>query len=325
MLGKIRSFPERLVLTLAGLVENRLMKGQKMDNAPTFIIGPPRSGTTLLGQVVCHALDVSYIPNLAIRLRKSYLKYPPLVFSTHLAKLLGYTTNSNETFQSYYGSSRTRGGSSDSDFIWRDVLPMGYLDREALSDKQKRYIYRTTSGVEQVFNRPFVDKCVGHSLRIPALLDIFPDALFVRCRRDPLAVAQSVYFERTRNEYTRKTWLTPHARGYEELFKKDLLEQCAGQQKLFDLDIDAGLSELSDDRWIEVDYDNVCKQPVQEVGRIMGFMQKHGIDVQKIRDTPETFPHSNIRRVDEDVYENLIGHLERIYGAPISRLLEASD
>jgi len=323
MFKKLRLASEKPIFTLLGMLENMLSATHTLRNAPTFIIGPPRSGTTLLGQMVCHALDVSYIPNLAIRMRKNYIKRPPVVLATWLAKILGYTENKHETYESYYGSSTNLGGSSDSDFIWRNVLPMGYLYKGTLNHQQKRYIYRITSGIEKIFEyRPFVDKCVGHSLRIPELIDIFPDVLFVRCRRNPLSVAQSVYFGRTRNEQARNTWLTPHARGFDKLFKKNLLEQCAGQQNIFDKDIDEGLAELPEDRWIEVDYDNVCTQPQIELERVMALMNRHGIEVQQTHRLPDNFPHSNYRRVNKDVYEDLIKYLEVIYGAPVVRLRE---
>ncbi|VAW70477.1 hypothetical protein MNBD_GAMMA09-2158 [hydrothermal vent metagenome] len=325
MIETLLRIPEKALFTLLGQLENTLSRNHKLQNTPTFIIGPPRSGTTLLGQIVCHAFDVSYIPNMAIRMRHIYNGYPPIVTASKIAKLLGYTSNTDEKYESYYGSSSVLGGSSDSDFIWRDVLPMGYLEKGDLSDQHQRYIHRITAGLEKVFNKPFIDKCVGHSLRIPALLEIFPEALFIRCKRNPLAVAQSVYFGRTRSEWTRKTWLTPHARGYEALFQKDLLEQCAGQQYLFEKDIDAGLSQVDPERVIEVDYDDVCRQPEKELQRIYDLMHQHNIEVQMLHKAPDAFPLSNFRRVDKNIYNQLVTHLEKIYGTPVSHLYEQSD
>lgn len=323
MFEKFKNNSEKTICTILGTLENTLSINRKMKFAPTFIIGPPRSGTTLLGQIVCHTFEVSYIPNLAIRFKNNHNKLPPIVTMTRLAKLLGYTRNVEEKFESYYGSSNVLGGSSDSDFIWRDILPMGYLDRGDLKSRQRRFIHRVTAGIERVFNKPFVDKCVGHSLRIPALLEIFPDALFIRCRRNPLAVAQSVYLGRTRNDKARSTWPTPHVTGYEALFEKSLIEQCAGQQYLFDKDIDRGLEGLPADRCIEIDYDDVCTQPKVEVGRIYEFMLKHQINVKRANKAPKSFPPSNYRRLDLTVYNELVDCLEKIYGKSVTHLIES--
>lgn len=322
MFRTLINITEKPISTIVGSIENILCRDHNMTHAPTFIIGPPRSGTTLLGQVISHSFDVSYIPNLAIRFRYTYNNRPPIVTATRIAKLLGYTNNTHEKFQSYYGSSTLLGGSSDSDFIWRNIIPMGYLEKGDLTANQQRYIHRITAGIENIFNKPFIDKCVGHSLRIPALLEIFPNALFIRCRRNPLAVAQSVYFGRTRDESTRNTWLTPHATGYEELFKKDLIEQCAGQQYLFEQDIDRGLKGLDGNRLIDVDYDDICTQPKNEMDRINTFLKHNNITLEKINEPPLNFPHSNFRRLEQNIYNELVQYLERIYAKPVSHLLE---
>ncbi len=322
MIKYLLNISEKALFTALGHIEKKLCTDHPLKNPPTFIIGPPRCGTTLLGQMVSHCFEVAYITNLAIRMRHTYKVLPPIVSACKLSKLLGYTQNAEEKYESNYGATSLPGGSSDSDFIWRDILPDGYLKKNALPPHLQSYLHRITAGIEKTFNRPFIDKCVGHSLRIPALLEVFPDALFIRCRRNPLAVAQSVYFGRTRNEWTRKTWLTPHTRGYKELLKKDILEQCAHQQYLFDMDIDSGLSQLKSERILEVDYNNVCTQPDAELKRISVFLQHQGISLKTHHKVPESFPLSNVRKVDKEIYDILVDHLEHIYKTPVSHLLE---
>jgi len=49
-----------------GLLEDMSGADHKLRHAPTFIIGPPGTATTLLGQIVYHFPGVSYSPDLAI-------------------------------------------------------------------------------------------------------------------------------------------------------------------------------------------------------------------------------------------------------------------
>ncbi len=309
------------VLGVIGEVEAKSLPDRPLHYPPFFVVGPPRSGSTHLGQVISYALDVSYIPNLTTNLLV-YKKRPPVVCLTRLAKTFGLIRKQG-VFESYYGSAKNFGEAADSDpIIWRYVFPEGYLDEDSLSEELGRTIYKTIAGIERIFNRPFVDKSVGHSIRIRALVKMFPDALFVRSRRDPLAVAQSVYIGRDRNEATRRSWPTPKARGYLELSQKSLVEQACGQQYIFERDIDEGLAAVPRERQLDVNYADLCANPQGEVEKIAAFMNLNGAETRPINRVPDSFRLSNSRRVDVETYRNLVEHVERIYGPDFERLEE---
>ncbi len=309
------------MLGAIGNVEARTLPDHPLRYPPLFVVGPPRSGTTLLGQVISYALDVSYIPTFRTDLL-TYQTRPPAVLLTHLASAFRLIRR-RAVFESYYGKAKGFGHAADSgSIIWNYVFPEGYLDGENLSEELKRTVHKTIAGVERVFNKPFVDKGVGHSIRIRALAEIFPNALFIRSRRDPLAVAQSVYIGRNRSEATRRNWITPKARGYLELSQKSLVEQSCGQQHIFDRDIDEGLAAVPRERQLDVNYADLCANPQDEVEKIAAFMNRNGAETRQINRVPESFPLSNSRRVDDETYRNLVEHVERIYGPDFERLEE---
>jgi len=317
---RIRDHLLRAALSLTGRLESRFLSRKKMKFPPLFIVGPPRSGTTLLGQVIDTGLDVAHIPTLAVRMSRNYSQRPPLVLISKLAKQFGRRKTGAANFESIYGASTSLGDASDSDPIWRIVLPDGFLDKGMLDQSTREYVYREFSGIERVFDRPLIDKSVGHSLRIPALLEIFPDALFVRCRRDVLAVAQSVWIGRA--NFPSTLWPTPKVRGYELLQHRPREEQAAGQQYLFEQDLNEGLAQVDPQRVIDVDYSDLCQSPKREISRIFDLMARNGVAVTKNRCLPDHFKNSRHRRIPMDTYESIIGHLERFWGRSIERLNE---
>jgi len=316
--------PARLVFGSLGWIQERLLPDYQLRYSPVFIIGIPRSGTTLLCQVANHALATCYFTNLASRLRVQGIRRPPVVFSAWLAKSFKLTDRRQETFQSDYGMTRGWGNPTDNVMIWQHWFPNHPMCAGELPPDDQRAVYQAVAGTERVFGRPFVDKCTHSSLRIPALAEVFPTALLILCIRNPLAIAQSLYVGWTRSGRPPDKWGAARPEEFEDLKHKSVVERVCGLVYYLQQNIAQGLAAVSPERILSVDYRNVCLDPQRQVSEIADFMNRHGAPTKQIRPVPTRFPFSHTRRVDVTTYQALIDQLEHLYGHEMERLDEPS-
>jgi hypothetical protein len=319
--------PARPIFGLLGYLEYRLLPDYQLRYSPTFIVGPPRSGTTLLSQIVTCALTTSYFTNLASRLRVQGIRRPPVILSARLAELFKLTERHQETFQSHYGHTKGWGAPAGDAMIFKHWFPNRFMGPGEVTAETQRCVYQAVAGTEQVFGYPFVSKTVENSVRIGALLEIFPTAVFLRCVRNPLAIAQSIYVARTQTGYPCNRWFSTKPKEVHELRQKSLEEQVCGQVYYVEQNMAEGLAPVEPDRILSVDYEQVCLNPRRQIGRIASFLGRNGAPTKHIRTVPASFPYSAVRRIDSDTYRTLTHHLEDLYGYQMERLNtpQASD
>jgi len=305
-------------------VEGKVSPEYELRYSPTFIIGPPRIGSTLLYQIVTYALGTSYFTSLAIRL---YVKGSPAIpiFAARLAKGFGLVKRHHETFESYYGNGLGPGGPDEGSQIWNQWFPERYVGSEDRCMRFHRDIYQAVAATERIFDRPFVNKDNWHSVRIQALVHIFPKALFIECLRDPLATAQSIFIARTQDFPTsnqkpkdlRAAWFSVKPREYESIKGKGLIEQVCEQVYFTEQNIATDRATVGEHRFLSVNYRELCQDPRREIRKIADFMTNHGAPTQIIRSIPASFNFSGKRKIDKASYLAMAAYLEKLYGRPM--------
>jgi len=308
---------------LLAWTENKLWPEVKLHYSPTFIVAPPRAGTTLLYQMMTRYLPTCYFANL---IRYLYISDSPVfpILVAQLTKTLRFNQIHANNFDSYYGATRGLAGPDESNMVWEQsfpeyehAIPAGYL-----STKQQQAIYRYIAGVERIFERPFINKCINNSVRIEAVAEIFPTAIFVQCVRNPLDVAQSIYFARTRDfprwrqeKDPMKYWFSVRPKEYPAIIKKGLVEQVCEQVYFVEQAIATAKNAIGSDRFISVHYNDLCHNPHRELNRIVDFMNSHNAPVQIINNPlPDSFPYSTGQKIDQDSYLAMANHLSQLYG-----------
>jgi hypothetical protein len=326
LLKRLVKPPAQFALGFLGLLESALLPPCRLTQTPIFIIGVPRSGTTLLYQLIDFALPTCYFTNLTKMFRGRFITQPPLVLSAWLAKKLRLIEHRKETFESRYGTTEGWGNPSDTGDIWRHWFSKGYyVGTGVLPYQQKRYLCRAVAWTERIFGRAFVDKTVDNTVRILALDEIFPTACFVQCIRSPLAIAQSLYIGRMEEIRLGMPYFYtdyPKPREYERIKNKGLVEQTCELVYYIDRNMHNDKAALSADRFLTVEYESLCNSPEREIRRVAQFMKNHGISVERIKPVPPSFPISQNRRIDSGIYHALIYHLERLYDCDVGRLDE---
>jgi hypothetical protein len=250
-------------VVLASIVERLLLLYPWTTQSPRlFILGLPRSGTTLVYQYIVHRLHVAYFTNAAGR----YYLAPGL--ATWVQR--GLHTEHRSNFRSEYGTATGPTAPHEAGRFWGRFFGFEeYISPHQVSDADRRLLRRTLSFVQQAFgDRPFVNKNVKHLLRIPALHDTFPDALFLRVRRDWSDVALSLLRSRHDNLEDPTTWWSARPPDHRALEGLPPSEQIAHQIQGLSAVMDEHLSALPSDQTLSVRYPSFCANPDLLVQRL---------------------------------------------------------
>jgi len=161
---------------------------------PVFLVGAPRSGTSLMYKALCLHPDASYISNWVRRapaVPQLAVLNRAAVHLPHL-RLKAWFGGGDNAY--VYGSRRP---------LWERAFPMPVegeplytragVGEHANGSADLSRLRRSFAAVRRAGGgSTFVNKRVANNRRIPLLLDAFPDARFVEIVRDGRAVALSL-------------------------------------------------------------------------------------------------------------------------------------
>ncbi|MGH8643132.1 MAG: sulfotransferase [Gammaproteobacteria bacterium] len=158
-----------------------------------YIVGAPRSGTTLLSQLLSRCLEVGYINNVIAR----FWMRPRI--GIRLSRiLLGPDGREKIALQSVHGTTKELAGPHEFGYFWRHWLRLDESPTHRLSPQALARI--DGDGLREILEReilagfgtPVVLKNVICGLQAAFLSGIHRSSLFVHIRREPYAAAASV-------------------------------------------------------------------------------------------------------------------------------------
>ena len=309
-----RLFNKALRLSLSFLEYKKLISStKKLNYPPIFIVGPPRSGTTLLYQLMVHHFHLAYFPNIADK----YNTAPVIATKFGLKYCKPYVSD----FTSNYGLIESWMAPHEAGGIWNrwypteyndgyNYTPAGYFD-----DKTKHIIYQTVAGIEGLFDAPFINKNVKHSVRIQSLVEIFPKALFIQIRRNPFDIVNSIFKSRRVRNQNVNDWWSVMPKEIHQLRDKNYLEQICGQVFYLEENIEEDIAAVGRERLNVVHYDELCDYPKKVSDKVSAFVSVHGCNLQIKYDVPESFQKSKYKRdILSDEEEMMRKILIRYYG-----------
>jgi len=299
-----------LSLTLSRLEILLLAKADKAQNYPlVFIIGAPRTGSTVLYQYITQYLSVAYINNFMCKWK--HAMYLASIFSRMI-----FHDKPHNTFSSKEGRTTGWNGPSECGGFWYRWFPRGrhFVDFGEVSAAQAQEMCDVVTAISNVYKKPIVFKNMNCGQRLRALKSIFPNALFIYCKRDPVYVAQSILRTRERVYGTRKKWWSIMPKEYEELLRLDPVEQVVKQVYYIQKQIEQDRKLFSPDQFIEVWYEEFCRFPWKVIERIRSFISHDGLSVKyRIPIPEESLNISEKQNLDDLTFNkltNIINSLE---------------
>ena len=246
---------------------------------PVFIAGAPRSGTTLLYQILVSAFDIGYIDNISAK----FWEAP--VFGLVLSnEIFPFGERVLTDYRSEYGFTKEPTGPHEFGYFWKRWFKYSNtheLDEDKLnqidSDKLTKVIYSMNS----VLNKPVAFKnAVAVSLQIKYLAETFPEAVILSIERNPLYNAQSILEARIKSGNPEE-WFSAKPKEYETLKSKSIYEQVVGQVYYCNERISEAKTAIlhleNPQRLVEIKYEELCENPDKIIDLIAEKLSKIGV------------------------------------------------
>ena len=247
-------------------LEHSLYRDVEIEYPFIFIFGLPRSGTTLMSQVLAHCLDTGFINNFmarfwltpvcGIRLANSMLKGEKF-----------------RAFQSDYGATNDLLDIHEFGYFWRKWMKKDTF--EAIRDAKKlestidwQDLKRVLTNMQHEFGKSMVFKNILGSYHLPKMKETLGKVLFVYIERDPLDVAVSILKARKKYYHDLNTWWSYAPPEVLELTEKDYWHQIAGQIHYLNKFYYQEMDKMDESFVIRVKYDDLCQNPASVLDEV---------------------------------------------------------
>jgi Sulfotransferase family len=258
---------ERFLQALNEVVSKAVFPGSPNVRSSTelpiiYLVGLPRSGTTLLSQLVSRRLEVGYINNLIAR----FWLRPSVGIRLSRALLGGHRRDAIE-LASTYGVTSDVVGPHEFGYFWRHWLNLDAQPTHNLTPAAEQLVDK--SGLRNAlerellaeFNMPVVFKNVICGFHASLLTGLHSRSLFVMIRRNLHDVAASILHARQQRYGDYRVWWSLKPSTYETISQIDNPgRQVAGQVKDCLAEMMAELARPMVNT-IYVEYEDLCLEP----------------------------------------------------------------
>lgn len=300
-------FLRRLFKYLSPLIRlfeiNQIKKfaSKNPEHPIVFIIGAPRSGSTILYQLITNFFDVCYINNLINLSREN------LFFGFWLSNLL-YKNKKHNNFQSNYGNTKKYGLNAPSEGgpIWYKWFPKEkiHFEKDSLSDKKVKQIRELFYAILNKHKKPLIIKNLMTTHRLLSLTKIFPSVKFIIIKRLPEYNAQSIY--KAREKLSAQEWWSVKPKNYCNLLDLTLAEQAVNQVYYIEKQIMEDLNSINNNI-IKINYEDLIKDPKAIIVLLKSFINaKNKGDLSDIKIQSE-----NTIKIDQKVFDQIKNNCNR--------------
>jgi hypothetical protein len=205
-----------------------------------FIVGPPRSGTTIVYQTLVQLLPSIYFSNLHA------------IIPNFASKCLKHSFGKFKSTKNYYGYTFGLNGVNEGNALLRSIYGDG-RDRSAIRERFVKFSAAMQDGSHQVI----IVKNVYSYNKLQLLMEVNPEIKVVQVHRSLLYASQSVY-----KAYTERGYFVP----VPESLKNQLGTIDSHQFAVMLLmEIERQLHEqkqhVEKNRWFDLTYEEFCENP----------------------------------------------------------------
>ncbi|HZQ87049.1 MAG TPA: sulfotransferase [Acidimicrobiales bacterium] len=291
-----------------------------MTERPLFLVGAPRSGTSLLYKALCLHPEVAYISNWVNR----FPSVPQLAWANRLAARLPAAQR------------RVWFGGGDAAYVygrrrpaWERAFPMPvegepFFRRAGVPETAEGSAPGDHDTLVAAFarlrqsagGRVVVNKRIGNNRRIPLLAGAFPEARFVELVRDGRAVAASL----RRVDWwpaSRVWWRGDITAADAEAAGADPWELCAEAWVEEAAATRAGLASVAPERVLSTTYEQFVGAPDQVLDDVARFAGLDASDGWRRRRAFVRFPDRN-QAWRSELPAAAVATIERVQGAALT-------
>ena len=280
------------------------------ERYPTLhVIGVPRSGTTLMTQLLANHLEVGYVNNLiaafwlaptfGIRLSRKLLKERPT----------GY--------ESEFGRTRRIEEPHEFGYFWAQLLGYDeFRERDPAFETtiDWKRVRTVMTNIADAFDAPVVFKSPLLGWHIRTMLATLPRTCFLRICRDPTDNALSLLDYRRKFLGSEERWVSLKPRAFEVLQKQPYWRQVAGQVYHLDQGFSARIAAAGSPNVLDIEYAELCRNPRGVLSRVRLLLEQQGSKVSLVGNPPESFPLASSAGRDDEEYRQVKRAVAELYG-----------
>jgi hypothetical protein len=268
--NKLLEYLAKLLTAAISKFENRINNSndKKSQYEPIFIVGSPRTGSTILYELLTNEMDILYPNNFSWRFYRNFLF--SFIFSNKIFK-----NKAHNCFDSKHGDTLNCGWDAPSECgtFWRkwiDIDNKNFYDFDSLTQKQKNEIKEDIYSVINYFDKPILFKNLVTGQMMRVLSQIFPNAKFIFVKRDTLLTAQSILKAKRKNNMNDEQYWSIKPSNYQELKNiKNPYEQIVKQIYYIEKQIVEDSKLLNKNNFIVVNYENLEK----DIYKVKAFLE----------------------------------------------------
>jgi len=279
--------------------ELELYRDREIEHAFVFVVGLPRSGTTLLTQVLARCLDAGYVNNFAARF------WLAPVHGLRLSRLIAGDAEP-VSFESDYARTRSLLDIHEFGYFWRHWLKKASFDdvvhaREREEEIDWAGLRLTLANVQHEFGKPLVAKNMLGAYHMPKLREVLGRVVYVYVERDLLDVCVSILDARRKYYDDPRQWWSYVPVEYPLLKDQDEWDQVAGQVHYLRRYLERELDAVGEDAVVRVTYEQLVREPANVLDAVAA---RAGAGIAQ--EPPESFPFRS--------HEDRAGERERFAG-----------
>ncbi len=270
-----------------------------------FIFGLPRSGTTLLSQIIAATTNLGYINNLIAR----FWENPQ--YGVYLSKCLEIPRDIS--FCSTHAVTTSISDVHEFGYFWASLLghtssprlgenETAQIDWDLLKNKILSINHAFDSGV--IYKNTLTGHYAYH------LFKLFKRPVFLYIKRDRVDTAYSILQVRKKRYGSENQWWSMKPYEYDQLKELPPCEQIAAQMYHLEQDYEKQLEKVDPKAIITVDYRLLCRDPWPYLDDLRTRLAGLGVTVTH-RDL--TISYSTHKNVENDEIKALKHYLEHYY------------
>jgi hypothetical protein len=299
--------------TLLAPLEERAISLFREPRLPiVFIVGVPRSGSTLLSQVLARMGVFSYISNFVARFWMA--PYVGMLIEDALGIR---ATGRSLSFDSAFGVTEGWVSPHEFGYFWSRWFHYGEthkLSAEDLAAIDDSTLRKELAALESVHDRPLLFKNTCCGLQAGFLATVLDKSIFVLCYRHPLYNMQSLLLARAEVVGDKRCWWSLRPKEYPELVSLSPYEQVAAQVYYTLKEIEGAASSLPAGRFVRVGYDDLCVHPRATVNKVVEAVRVLGVEVDwEVALIPERFEPADVQRVSGEEFRKLQEAAEKYF------------
>jgi len=238
---------------------------EETDIPLVFILGPPRTGSTLLYQLLVNFFGLFYFSNLVNDFFSEHPVIGAIVQQAFRWREVSYESKQGKTAELFEPS--------EASLIFKNWFGSQHPSQTKSCDvivEKKSHMIGTMSAIYQITCQPILIKNAWNCFRIRSLVEMFPASKFIWIRRDLVHSADSDLKTRLARG-SLDTWSSATTANYEEIQRRPHGEQVVLQQYEYSKAIANDLKQFVP-RFLEVRYEDLCTTSSRQLDRLGKFL-----------------------------------------------------